>query len=55
MAWFPGADTTVILFYGFAAAALVAGLLLIPLWNRVPPTGRVLPEEEVGSRRSAGS
>jgi len=40
MAWFPGTDTTVILFYGFAAAALVAGLLLIPLWNRVPPTGR---------------
>ncbi len=45
MVWFPGADTTVILFYGFAAAALVAGLLLIPLWNRVPPTGRVLSEE----------
>ncbi len=46
MTWFPGADTTVILFYGFAAAALVAGLLLIPLWNRVPPTGRALSEEE---------
>ena len=55
MAWFPGADTTAILFYGFSAAALVAGLLLIPLWTRVPPTGRVLPEEGVGSRRSAGS
>ena len=48
MTWFPGADTTVILFYGFAAAALVAGLLLIPLWNRVPPTGRALSEEERG-------
>ncbi len=47
MVWFPGADTTVILFYGFAAAALVAGLLLIPLWNRVPPTGRVPSEESV--------
>ena len=54
MAWFPGTDTIVILFYGFAAAALVAGLLLIPLWNRVPPTGRTLSEEGVGSRRSAG-
>ena len=42
MAWFPGTDTTVILFYGFAVAALVGGLLLIPLWNRVPPTGRAL-------------
>ena len=39
MAWFPGADTTVMLFYGFSVAALVGGLLLIPLWNRVPPTG----------------
>jgi len=47
MAWFPGADTTVILFYGFSATALVAGLLLIPLWNRVPPTGRVPSEEPV--------
>jgi sugar phosphate permease len=54
MTWFPGTDTIVILFYGFAAAALVAGLLLIPLWNRVPPTGRTLSEEGVGSRRSAG-
>ena len=27
MVWFPGADTTVMLFYGFAAAALVAGAL----------------------------
>ena len=50
MAWFLGADITVILFYGFSAAALVAGLLLIPLWNRVPPTGRALPEEGVGGR-----
>ncbi len=40
MAWFPGTDTTVILFYGFSVATLVAGLLLLPLWNRVPPTGR---------------
>ena len=55
MVWFPGADTTVILFYGFSAAALVAGLLLLPLWNRVPPTGRALSEEGAGSRRSAGS
>ena len=45
MAWFPGADTTVILFYGLSAAALVAGLLLIPLWIRVPPTGRGQSEE----------
>ncbi len=51
MAWFPGADTTVILFYGFSAAALVAGLLLIPLWNRVPPSGRALLEEGVGIHR----
>lgn len=42
MAWLPGADTTVILFYGFSAAALVAGLLLAPLWNRVPPTGKAI-------------
>lgn len=41
MMWLPGVDTTVVLFYGFAAAALVAGLLLVPLWNRVPPTERV--------------
>ena len=40
MMWLPGVDTTVVLFYGFAAAALVAGLLLVPLWNRVPPTER---------------
>ena len=55
MAWFPGVDTTVRLFYGFSAAALVASLLLIPLWNLVPPTGRRLSEEGVGSRRRAGS
>ena len=41
IAWFPGADTTLMLFYGFAAAALVASLLLIPLWNQVPSTGRI--------------
>jgi OPA family glycerol-3-phosphate transporter-like MFS transporter len=51
MAWFPGADTTVILFYGFSAAALVASLLLIPLWSRVPPSGRALLEEGVGIHR----
>ena len=47
MAWFPGVDTTVILVYGFSAAALVAGRLLIPLWNRVPPTGRAQSNEGV--------
>jgi OPA family sugar phosphate sensor protein UhpC-like MFS transporter len=47
MVWFPGADTTVFLFYGFSAAALVAGLLLLPLWNRVPPTGRAVSEKGV--------
>ena len=41
IAWFPSADTTLMLFYGFAAAALVASLLLIPLWNQVPSTGRI--------------
>ena len=41
IAWFPGTDTTLMLFYGFAAAALVASLLLIPLWNQVPSTGRI--------------
>ena len=40
MVWLPDVDTTVILFYGFSSAALVASLLLIPFWNRVPPTGR---------------
>jgi len=40
MVWFPDADTTVMLFYGFSAAAFVAGMLLVPLWNRLPPTGR---------------
>ena len=54
MVWFPGADTTVILFYGFSAAALVAGLILIPLWNRVPPSGRALSEEGVGIHRATG-
>jgi sugar phosphate permease len=42
MAWLPGTDTTVILFYGFSVATLVAALLLIPMWNRVPETGRAL-------------
>ncbi len=42
MAWFPGTDTTVVLFYGFAVATLVASLLLIPMWNRLPHTGRPL-------------
>ena len=41
MAWFPGDDTTIMLFYGFSASSLVASVLLIPLWNRVPPTPRV--------------
>jgi len=49
MAWFPGADTTVILFYGFSAAALVAGLLLIPMWNRLPPAGRAPSNVEVST------
>jgi len=40
MGWFPGTDTTVVLFYGFSVATLVAGLLLLPMWNRVPPTAR---------------
>ena len=49
MAWFPGTDTTVRLFYGFSATAVLASLLLIPLWNRVPPTGRAA----VGGRSPA--
>ena len=53
MVWFPGADTTVILFYGFSAAAFLAGLLLVPFWNRVPATGRASSEEGVGSHRSS--
>ena len=51
MGWFPGTDTTVVLFYGFSAAALVTCLLLIPLWNRLPPTGRVRSGEGgIGNR-----
>lgn len=50
MAWFPGDDTTILLFYGFSATALVAGVLLIPLWNRLPPTGRAVSEGGGGSR-----
>jgi sugar phosphate permease len=38
--WFPGADTTVGLFYGFSVATLAAALLLTPFWRRLPPTGR---------------
>ena len=53
MVWFPGADTTVILFYGFSAAAFLAGLLLVPFWNRVPATGRASSEEGDGSHRSS--
>ena len=41
MAWFPGADTTLMLFYAFSGATLVASLLLIPFWNQVPHTGRI--------------
>ena len=32
----PGYLGTGVLFYGFAGAAVVAGLLLLPRWNRVP-------------------
>jgi OPA family sugar phosphate sensor protein UhpC-like MFS transporter len=54
MAWFPDTHTTVVLFYRFSAAVLVGGLLLLPLWNRVPPTGRVPAEEGAGSRLGSG-
>ena len=40
MTWFPDADTTLMLFYGFSGAALVASLLLMPFWNLVPSTGK---------------
>ncbi|MFJ9854923.1 MFS transporter [Streptomyces sp. NPDC101150] len=34
----PGFLSGTTLFYGFAAAALLAGLLMLPQWNRVPVT-----------------
>ncbi|WP_030261301.1 MFS transporter [Streptomyces violens] len=34
----PGFLSGTALFYGFAAAALLAGLLMLPQWNRVPAT-----------------
>jgi OPA family sugar phosphate sensor protein UhpC-like MFS transporter len=40
MTWYPDADTTLMLFYGFSGAALVASLLLMPFWNLVPSTGK---------------
>jgi len=45
MAWFPGDDTTILLFYGFSASTVLASMLLIPLWNRVPPTGRAVANQ----------
>ena len=53
MVWLPDVDTTVILFYGFSAAALLASLLLIPFWNRVPPTGRVRSKDQAPRQRPA--